>query len=409
MWGACTNCDTGYTSSNCNFCVSSTHERNPAPTNNDCIPKGGVVICNEGEYSSEGKCKKCDAGTYTDGTGYRIVCNSCPDGQTSEPGKGYKGCFFQYQALFSSFDGVCTGSGVDARQSELSFIDNKQGCKQFADSKATYNFVETTETCNDDTSTCSLLGSTCDGSDKINGKIVKETCRSTCSNCGTPKTQCVIEKKTMVVRYLSPTSLFIDESTNLPKEYVPVCEAFICPNFGFIVKNRATQVSKPTCKAGLEAINAAADSEAATEQVFFIVISVIFVVIVASAYYYFCRHAPSFQRKHHMVIWFGIGLTVFDLCTDWATYGINVGIHGSENQFSFKYGDDGKGGDVNGVRDACLAFCILGTIFTPIDMFTMITRTLSGVGKDDSAFKVIAPPLAILLFEVISMLILSTK
>merc|ERR1712147_557488 len=44
-------------------------------------------VCQAGYYGSGGSCQQCGAGTYKEGAGDAVGCNSCPGGATT-PGTG---------------------------------------------------------------------------------------------------------------------------------------------------------------------------------------------------------------------------------------------------------------------------------------------------------------------------------
>eukprot|EP00040_Diaphanoeca_grandis_P040212 m.261596 g.261596 ORF g.261596 m.261596 type:complete len:644 (-) comp42476_c0_seq1:155-2086(-) len=140
--------------------------------------------------------------------------------------------------------------------------------------------------------------------------------------------------------------------------------------------------------------------------VIYISVPIICVVVVV-VYIHIIRKnlgLPNFEQ--HLWIWFGIFFTILDLCTDWATYFINIGMHGNDaTEFSLRYSL--AGGDVEAIRHSCLTFCILGTLLTPIETAVGYMRFAEEHKDDDSVALLLFAPLICMFLEDIPQLVVN--
>ena len=388
-------CDLGYTGNNCADCIASTHQRYNGSTS--CVAQAGVSECPSGQHSVvNGSCARCDAGsysTYPTGRGYSLDCTRCPDGQLSPVGSSsVSACFFQFQthAAAAGTDGICTGIGSDARGSTLSLILSQEDCITFAESSDEYTFAASNPTCVD-SADCSALSSVQCGT-SFGSTDVSSRCRVLCNACGRPQTPCILEPDGATIRYFDPAATA--PALYLGATYTPVCTAFLCPRDGFVVDSAATANTPPRCVIGNAAVQQLAVDEDRAQSTFFAVVGVTLPVVAGVGYGFVRHHKSELTSGDHQWIWFGLTFTIFDMVFDWATYYINIGEPGAENSFYYVYGVQ-QGGDVAAVRDSALAFCILGTILTPIDVYAAYHR----MTRTANVWLVFSSTLAISLLE----------
>ena len=123
----------------------------------ECTPRDDVGDCGPGHYSPRGgggvDCVACDVGKYLDGTGERYGnrCAYCPasaDGrnQSSPAGSALSGCWLTYHAMASP---ICSGVGLDGRNSTLTRVTTAEDCRRFANDSSTLTFNGDNEACAD--------------------------------------------------------------------------------------------------------------------------------------------------------------------------------------------------------------------------------------------------------------------
>jgi hypothetical protein len=188
--------------------------------------------------------------------------------------------------------------------------------------------------------------------------------------------------------------------------FVPACKAHICDHNvtsgvvryvsrGDATRDGSLQFAEPTCTANSQQVKDWATEERITNNQQFIPAALALTGAAIAATY--CLMGGD----QHALAWLGVGLRVFDFMTDWATYAINI----KGSLFAHAYGDqnnDTEDANVQSVIAASLAFCILGSLLTPLDVWGATKRA-----KDTDASGVYAIIIATLALEDVPQLILN--
>lgn len=408
-------CPLGYEGAMCDVCAPFYNNVGGFDVLLDCQPGSSVIACSLGEFfdASIGKCDKCRPGFYADGTlddgrspdnGIRLECKACPSvastgglslAQTSPDGAvSVTDCYSKYQIgdpehAFCYGKGFVQDAGDDAAEAEINAGDGATlvGGDSKAEDAALQHIVDRP---------AEQVGTAC--------QAATEALGFTFAGVRAPPRGCVADPASKTAwHYL------YDNQYNLPHvadvEYelldltepsqplVPVCERKTCGDeSGVLERVMLTKDDPPDrsmpdeCKARVEAVNDALAIEKETnERYFYPIVAGAIVSLIVLAYMYLTKYQfkttlAELPRSAHYWVWLGLLWRAFDIATDWGFYGVSL------QSSAFVYAcvdlelkesiDADDGLDVQ-LKQACLAFSIIGTLLGPVDIWGAFQRLVN--------------------------------
>lgn len=166
------------------------------------------------------------------------------------------------------------------------------------------------------------------------------------------------------------------------------------------------------CRASVASVNAAVAAETETNfKKFFPPVIVLIFVLAFCGYVYFVKYHydkekpfDQLPKSVHYMIWWGFSLRSFDVATDWGFYAISLRSLAFQAACDAAAAVDGGTSAAKSMRDACLAFTILGTLLGPLDIWGSFQRLIK---KEDAVAGWII--LLVSVFEDVPQLALNAK
>lgn len=410
-------CPLGYAGAMCDVCAPSYNNVGEFVLL-ECQPGGNVIACSLGEFfdASIGICNKCRPGFYADGTlddsrspdnGIRLECKACPSvastgglslAQASPEGAvSVAYCYSKYQ-IGNPEHAFCYGKGFvqdaqdDAAEAEIDAGDAGDdatlvGGNSKAEDAALQHIVD---------GPAEQVGTACQAATKALG--------FTFAGVRAPPRGCVADPVSKTAwhylydnQYSLPHVADVEyellDLTEPSQPLVPVCERKTCGDESgvqervVLTKDDPPDRSMPDeCKARVEAVNDALAIEKETnERYFYPIVAGAIVSLIVLAYMYLAKYQfkttlAELPRSAHNWVWLGLLWRAFDIATDWGFYGVSL------QSSAFVYAcvdldlkesiDADDGLDVQ-LKQACLAFSIIGTVLGPVDIWGAFQRLVN--------------------------------
>lgn len=409
-----------------------------------------VASCQPGAYSANAACTACGASTYADDSDRRTTCKTCPDGSSnrlggsttitqcvcandpdardyfyiseddkacnrcplneiSVAGKATSAadCFAKYQIA----DGqrFCWGSGIDSRSAlnvdSLAFALARVGANSDG-------LDEPWKSCEEAKNLTSPNSTFIHPDDLSCNDFRDDTCWDKTVRGDAPLPfGCVMKMDTKEIMYFSggDAKLYYDGF-----DYVPVCERYVCPDNPDGDTEKPVELTKeailldtsriPECRLSAVSVDAYNNEATKENNTVFIPVAVCLSILCMILAACLTRDNVKWQW-----IIFGVGMRTFDCQTDWGFYIINMRNKG----FETIYTDGLIAGSVSvrkvfnssllGFQNVSLAFCIVGMLLTPLDVWGNRQRAL---GKPSLAMTI---SILILLLEDVPQLLFNIK